>query len=203
MHPALRLLELVLLAMLVQFLSPTALALVGMLVTGGALRYYGRLFVRTLRRSRWLLITLLLIYSFTTPGEFIHGWPINFAPTYEGLESGLMQSARLVTMLAGLSILLGSTGQEDLMAGIFVLLHLLRYVGVSAERFTARLWLTLEYVEQAPANGEHWRGMMEELNGSDFTQNSRQMDLRIPAYTWRDGMVVIVTATGLLIWAAL
>lgn len=103
-----------------------------------------------LRRSRWLLLSILLIYAYVTPGEYLSGLPDSLAPTYEGLQAGLMQMGRLAAMLAALSLLLASSTREDIMVGVYLMLRPLRPIGISPERFAARLWLTLHYVETMP-----------------------------------------------------
>jgi len=52
-------------------------------------------------------------------------------------------------VLAGVSILMASATQEKLMVGIYHLLRPLGILGIRCERFTARLYLTLKYIENA------------------------------------------------------
>lgn len=146
-HPVLRIAALFGLAVLIQLLPVAALMGAGIALMLVAYTCYRPVCRTTLRRSRWLLVTLLLIYSLSTPGEYVPGWPVWFAPTYEGLMTGALQTLRLLSMLAGLVLLLGSTPREELMAAIYQLLRPLRWTGVSPQRFSARLWLTLEYLE--------------------------------------------------------
>lgn len=159
LHPVLRILLLLLLAIMAQSLAPRLLGLLGVLLLGLALWRSSSPLLRMLRRSRWLFLTLLLVFSFSTPGEYLPGWPLAMAPTYEGLASGLLQAGRLLVMLTGLSLLLTTTSRELLLAGLFFLLRPLAWVGLPPERFTARLWLTLHYAESAPASSPRdiWR----------------------------------------------
>lgn len=120
-------------------------------------------FWRLLRRVRWLLLSLLLIYAFNTPGEYLRSWPFELAPTYEGLSAGLLQSAKICIMLAGLALLLATTNRESLIAGFYLLSTSLRVLKLNPERFAARLWLTLHYVEQAPKHAS-----LNEVRGSIF-----------------------------------
>ncbi|WP_286162421.1 CbiQ family ECF transporter T component [Methylobacillus flagellatus] len=107
-------------------------------------------FVSMLRRSRLLLLSLLLIYAWTTPGEYLPGWPLWLAPSYEGLAAGGLQLLRLALMLAALSLLLQTTSREQFIAGLLQLASPLRFIGLDPQRFAARLWLTLHYLEQMP-----------------------------------------------------
>lgn len=203
MHPAIRILGLVLLAIAVQGMPLANLLVTLALVLGVAFFLHGVLLRTMLRRARWLLLTLMLIFSMTTPGEYVHGWPLAFAPTYEGLIAGTVQAARLLTMLAGLSLLLGTTGRGALMAGLYVLLLPLKALGVATERFTARLWLTLHYVEAAPRqDASHRWQLLQDWTRLENSSEERvvPVQLHIPALTWRDGLAVGVLLVGLLAW---
>src|SRR5690606_36766934 len=104
---------------------------------------------KILRLVPWILATLLVIYAFATAGEVPAQWPACWlAPTLEGLHSGLLQCGRPSVMLAGLALLLATTGREQLIGGIYLLLRPLRHVRLEPQRFAARLWLTVHYVEQ-------------------------------------------------------
>jgi energy-coupling factor transport system permease protein len=90
---------------------------------------------------------LILIYAFSTPGEYITLWRLQWRPTYEGLRLGLTQVLNIVTMLAGLSLLLTTTSRARLIGGLYQLLMPLNSLHLNAERFAVRIWLSLHYVE--------------------------------------------------------
>lgn len=200
LHPSIKILCVIALAAAVQLSDYRALLAMAGLLAMFLLYYRAAGFWKMLRRVRWLLLTLLLIFAFNTPGEYIQQWPFELAPTYEGLTAGLLQSARLCIMLAGLSLLLANTNRENLIAGFFLLLYPLRYLKLSPERFAARLWLTLHYVEQgdveqAPRSGIR-QGMFDqfhELNMDDDNSNHepKQIQLIVPRLTWRDALVIV------------
>lgn len=190
MHPSLKIFFLLTLAVAIQFASAPSLAVLGVVVVLAATVLYSKPFLRVLYRSRWLLLTLVLIYAFTTPGEYVHGWPSEFAPSYEGIVSGMLQTGRLIIMLAALSLLLGSTRREILMSGIYGLLRPLRLLGLAPERFAARLWLTLHYVEQAPERHRGFRwSMFDDHAVSSGSAQSQRLSLTVPAFTFRDTLV--------------
>jgi energy-coupling factor transport system permease protein len=108
-----------------------------------------RSFVSMMRRMRWLFFSMLVVYAYTTPGEYLSDWPMEFAPSYEGLREGVYQVFRVSLVLAGISILLATSTRENLMVGIYTLIKPLNFLSVSPERFTARLYLTLQYIEHA------------------------------------------------------
>lgn len=199
MHPSLRIVALVLLAVSVQFMGSLALGVAGCLLLAMALYWHVGLLSGMLYRSRWLLLTLLLIYAFTTPGEYLKGWNPDYSPTYEGISQGLLQAGRLAMMLAGLAILLGTTPRNALMAGIFLLLRPLRLIGISPDRFTARLWLTLHYVEQEPPadKGTFW-SRFHRADEHDQATPVEHVRFALPLFTRLDWviLILIVLVTG-------
>lgn len=151
-------------------------------------------FLLLLRRARWLLLSILLIYAYATPGEFVSHFPDALAPTYEGLQNGGIQALRLVVMLAALSLLLATSSRAQIMAGIYQLLKPFRLFGLQPERFAARLWLTLHYVEHMPSGTlrtlrqQHWDiNVLHSLNsGPD------RIALDFPRWHWLDFFVLLM-----------
>ncbi|MGD8546348.1 MAG: hypothetical protein PVG50_00245 [Thiohalophilus sp.] len=108
-----------------------------------------------LRRLRWLLLSVLVIYGWFSPGELLQ-WPLPeyLLPSRQGLELGLLRVLILVLILLAAGILLTTTSRDQLIAALFWLLTPLRALHVPVERVAVRLALTLHYVEsQAP----QWR----------------------------------------------
>ena len=101
-----------------------------------------------LRRLRWLLFSILVIYGWFSPGELLH-WPLPeyLLPSRQGLELGLLRVLTLVLILLAAGILLTTTSREQLIAALFWLLTPLRKLHVPVERVAVRLALTLHYVE--------------------------------------------------------
>jgi energy-coupling factor transporter transmembrane protein EcfT len=102
-----------------------------------------------LRRTRWIMFSLLLIYAYTTPGTAL--WEILgvVSPTREGALDGLLQLGRLLSVLSALAILLALLSQTQLISGLYALAYPLQWFGLSRERIAVRLALTLEYAESA------------------------------------------------------
>lgn len=100
---------------------------------------------------RWLFVSIFFIYAFGTPGELIPHFYAGFAPTFEGVQSGLVQIEKLLITLAALSLLLTSSPKEQMMLGLYMLLSPFGFLGWNIERFAARLMLTLDYVEELAA----------------------------------------------------
>jgi len=108
-------------------------------------------FFLAVRRMRWLFLSILMIYAFGTPGELVPQFPVDFAPSYEGLQLGMLQIEKLLIALAALSLLLTNSPKEQMMLGLYMLLIPFKFIGLNIERFSARLMLTLNYVEELAA----------------------------------------------------
>lgn len=192
LHPSIRIVLLIVLAICLQKLQLTALAMLAAMLLLLLLIVRARVFLQMMRKMRWLLLTMLLIYAFSTPGEYIAGWPFWLAPTHEGLHAGLLQALRLSMMLAGLALLLSTTGRDQLIVGFFILLWPLRYLGLDPERFAARLWLTLHYVEQ-PQHTQTPAAMFEKLKHfhlEAFDELPMTIQLDRPRIAWPDYLVL-------------
>lgn len=103
-------------------------------------------------RFKWLFLVMLLILSFSTPGEHLQHWPLAISPTYEGLQLAMTQVMRIIVILAVLSLILALNTRSQLISGFYVLASPLQYIGLKVDRFAARLWLTLHYVEMQAIN---------------------------------------------------
>ncbi|MCX7627742.1 MAG: energy-coupling factor transporter transmembrane protein EcfT [Methylophilaceae bacterium] len=166
----------------------------GVLLAGMLIRKGGRRFLRLIKKARWLLLSMLLVYAYATPGEYVMLLPESMAPTHEGLHAGLQQAGRLVLMVAALSVLLATTPRQELIAGMYWLSWPLRFFGLAPERFAVRLWLTLHYVETMP------KGALREVWAQGWRLEALQMledgpslvSLAWPRWRWYDIGVLMV-----------
>lgn len=158
-----------------------------------------------LRRSRWLLLSLLVVYALATPGDPLFPSWGSLSPSRSGLEDGLAQAWRLALLLSTLALLMHGCPRESLLSGIYQLLRPLRVFGIVPERIAVRLWLTLRYVEQETERGDKdFRAWWNEIRratepGPDAPS---QVSLELFPFSWRDA-VALLTATlllGLLPW---
>lgn len=147
MHVLVKFLLLLSLAVALTQLAVTYQIVLFVFMVTGAVLSHLKSFSNMLRRVRWLLVILLIIYAFSTPGEYVRGFPIWFSPSYEGIQAGLMQVVKIMIMLAALSVLLTTTSRELLIGGIYQLLSPFSMLKVDAKRFAVRIWLTMHYVE--------------------------------------------------------
>lgn len=189
-HPATQISLWLVLAIVAQTLSPaylSAFAVLSLLIAFSL--HAERLFI-LLRRTRWIFLSLLLIYAFATPGEALWSW--GYAPTREGLLDGLTQLGRLVCVLAGLSILLTLLSRERLIGGIYALVYPVRYLGISRERIAVRLALTLHYAERAMRDAANdWHDAIEDALASG-TAEAADIELPVQALTRIDFLLLML-----------
>lgn len=154
---------------------------------------------RLVRRTRVLLVALIVLYAFATPGTpLLADWA---APTQEGLLAGALQAWRLLLMITALAVLLACLSREQLLAGIYGLLALFKPLGLPLERIAVRLWLTMQYAEI----GAHANSLRERWEAALTLPNTpaSSITLEIPAFELRDlafTAVWGVLLTGALLW---
>lgn len=189
MHPFVKIACFFFLLLLLQYLSPSSIAVLCGLVCLLAAVLNLPHFSQLIKRMRWLFLSLLLVYAYATPGEYLAFLPLNVAPSFEGLHLGLMQIAKLLIAVASLSALFASASKSQLMAGLWTLLSPLRLVGLNVERFTVRLLLTLHYVEQMAVQAKlklDFSQLDKLALAPDEPGATPPLILAQPAFTWFD-----------------
>jgi energy-coupling factor transporter transmembrane protein EcfT len=113
-----------------------------------------------LKRTRWLIASLVVLFAFATPGVYLLPFLGGLGPTQEGLLLGGEHLMRLLFVVASLSVLLQLTGVEGLVTGLHGMLRPLSWLGLDRRRVALRLLLVMHYVEQSPP-GRHWREWLQ------------------------------------------
>lgn len=200
-HPAVQIFVWALLALLAQRLQPLALLLLSTVLFVSALKLCATQLLRLLRRTRWILFSLLLIYAYTTPGATLWTQLGVVSPTREGLLDGLLQLGRLLSVLSGLAILLEVLPQEQLISGLYTLAYPLRWFGLSRERIAVRLALTLEYAESAMSDtAKDWRTTISAAL-QPTTTGATHIELRLQAFGVIDGLLLLASTAVLIgVW---
>jgi energy-coupling factor transport system permease protein len=163
-------------------------------------------FYRLFKRLKWVYLVMFAIFSFNTPGEHVKAWPFLFSPTYEGIIAGFEQLLRITTMLAVLSMLLISNDRQKFISGLYFLFSPLKCLGLDIERFAARLWLTLHYVE-AQQSSPKIVPMVKNLNSSlsaifkDAIHDEVTISLEKPIFSLFD--YLFITLISVLFFAVL
>ena len=139
---------------------------------------------RLIWRARWLLASLLVIFSWGVAGEPL--WNGALAPTQEGLLEALTHLGRLLLVLMA-----GAAGREamplpDLLAATHALLKPLRRIGFDTDRGVVRLMLVLRYVESLPRPRD-WRALLNAPASSE----SELVEVSHQPMRWLDFIVVL------------
>jgi energy-coupling factor transport system permease protein len=200
-HPAAQILVWVMFALLAQHLQAPALLVLCAVLFGIALKLSAKQLLGLLRRTRWILFSLLLIYAYTTPGVALWAQLGMASPTREGLLDGLLQLGRLLCVLSALAILLELLSQTQLISGLYSLAYPLRWFGLSRERIAVRLALTLEYAESAMSEtASDWKtSISKALQPS--AEGMTHVELRLQAFGLVDVLLLVACAAVLIgVW---
>ncbi|TNC97269.1 MAG: hypothetical protein FD121_860 [Gallionellaceae bacterium] len=191
-HPAVQILVWIMLALLVQRLQGVALLITCVALVALALGLCAEQMLSLIRRTRWIMIVLLFIYAYTTPGVAVFSQFGTLSPTWEGLSDGATQLGKLLSVLAGLAILLELLSQARLISGLYSLMYPLRWLGLSRERFAVRLALTLENAESAMRDtASDWRTTIgDALKPS--TAGTSHIELDVHAFKLVDALVLLI-----------
>lgn len=188
-HPATQILTWCLLVAIMQFLALETLLIAAGFVLLIALLLSAHKLMQLLRRTRWIMLSILLIYAYTTPGQPLSDALGIFSPSMEGLSDGVLQLTRLLAALAGLAILLDRLHRQQLIAGLYSLFAPLQLIGVSRERVAVRLALTLHYAEVAMLREKHtWQDNLRSLF-EPHGETGKQMELTLYRFGIGDGLL--------------
>ncbi|QKT04595.1 hypothetical protein HUS23_12650 [Ectothiorhodospiraceae bacterium 2226] len=154
MHPTIRVVAFLVFSVFVASAHPAALLLAAALVAALYLRTdLARGLAaawRMLRRLRWLLLSILVLYGWFTPGtpllplQDVAGW----LPTWQGVTEGGRRVAVLVLMVLAISHLLQHTSRAGLIAALRWLGTPLRPLGLDPDRLALRVVLVLETLSE-------------------------------------------------------
>ena len=141
MHPLVHLHSLLVFILLLALGGFSSL-LLGLLLLALLYGWRGRAHVHgllaLLRRVRWLLLSILVLYGWWTPG--IPLWPVlgGHGPTLEGLSQGGIRAGVLLAIVAAVHWVLNATDRDALLAAVVSFARPLRWLGLDHERLTYR-----------------------------------------------------------------
>lgn len=192
LHPATQILIWCVLVAKLQFLAPLHAVVAGAAVLLAAFLLSHRKFIQLVRRMRWMLLSLWLIYAYTTPGE------APYLPGVDGMQDGALQLVRLLASLAGLAILLERLNRQQLIAGLYSLFAPLTWLGVSRERLAVRLALTLHYAELAMLRTQTWQAHLDSLFDA-HGETGRAIELPVYRLGYADALCCTLFIFGILL----
>lgn len=184
-------------------LAPGLAVTVTFLLLAG--RFGKALLLRLLFRSRWLFLTMGLLFLWLSPGVRLPPPWGNLGMTQEGLVFALEHMGRLAAMLALLALLLTKLSHRGIVSGFYVLLSPLALFPLCADlrrAMAVRLMLTLEAV--AGKVDSEWKSLLLSDDGLNPPpgQGAGVLHLESPHWSWRDGVLTLaaLVAAALLPW---
>lgn len=198
-------------AIALQWLTLNKLLWLALLILPSVFLYARRRFTTLLRRARWLLLSLALLFCFATPGLSLPTPYSSLGLTWEGLEMAATHALRLSLLLALLAALQERLSIPALVSGLYQLLaplgqHPLRH------RFAIRLLLVLDYLEQGNLRF-NWREGLNSLRLPSSAETSTEtstnataspaatLQLQLTPLQWRDYLLILLVFTGLSVLA--
>lgn len=179
----------------------------GLLVAAGVSIFSSLIFapihcLRLFKRMCLLLLTLVVLFAWFTPGEaLLMNWP-TLSPSREGVALALSHGGRLLAVVCWVAVLLGKMPLDRLLSGLYTLLHPLKLIGLSAEKVALRLTLTLRYVDATRAGataGSKWN-WRQWLMAADSPDADAGEPVHIVHEPWRatDFGVLAVALSGVV-----
>lgn len=191
-HPASLLLTWLGFALVLQWLSLPWLMFLSLASVGLSLWSAFERSRNLFRRSRWLLLSLLVLFVFVTPGEFLPGVWGRLGLTYEGLRQAAEQLGRLLAMLSSLALLHQHLGTQGLLSGFHWLLAPFPWRRATV----VRLLLVLDFVEQKRRLG--WREWL--LPEGEQAASPEVFVLAVPPLLARDRLLMGLLLAIFLAW---
>ena len=138
-----------------QFVTAWGLS-AAVLCTGAVAVCYARTrCFRLLKRIRFLLAAIFILFAFFTPGQALLTDFPDISPSIEGLELALTHGGRILAVIFCVAILMQKLPPQRLVGGIYALLRPFSMLGISTERIAVRVLLTLR-IADSDVTG-HWR----------------------------------------------
>lgn len=144
-----------------------------------------------LRRTRWLMLSIFLLFAFATPGERL------FAPfgamgiTWDGLVQAGEHLSHLVLMLSTLALLHERLGTDGMVTGLHALLRPLSLWRNLRERIVVRLMLVLDHVESGGGVARGWRFWLDE---AATEAGPDRLTLATVQWGWADALCLLAAA---------
>ncbi len=176
-------------------LQPTLLATAFFLLLAGC--FSKVLLLRLLSRSRWLFLTMGLLFLWLSPGVRLPAPWGDWGMTEEGLAFALEHMGRLAVMLALLALLLTKLNHRGIVSGFYLLLSPFKNVADARRVIAVRLMLTLEAV--AGKTGGEWKSLLATQAVASQEAEARSLHLEMPLWSWRDNVLLAATLTGVVL----
>lgn len=140
-----------------QFLDDFKLAVALVLSMLLAWLFARRRGLRLLRRVRYILIAIVVLFAGFTPGEAVFVDLPRLSPSREGLVLAFEHAARVMVVVMLVAVLLERMPPPRLVGALYALMRPFEGVGFPADRVAIRTLLVLRLVEsEKPPRWDHW-----------------------------------------------
>lgn len=175
------------------------------LLAGGLWWLNAALLISAFKRMRYLLLSLMLLMGWTVPGDAL--FDSLWAPSWQGLQAGALQGARLLVAVWLIRALWQYAGREAMLAALYQLCAPLARLGLPARTLALRLWLTLYHAERLLS--QPFRALLQEmrilLQQGVAPDGPDQVELSLCHWRKREYLFVLMAwlVTGFLmkVWA--
>lgn len=206
LHPATRFFLWVCLIVAQLSLSMIPLMFFGLAAILFACTSAGSLSRRILWRSRILLLTIVLVLPWATPGVYAIDFMGMLSPTREGFGAVLKQLLHSGVVLIGLGWALSGLDANARTAGLIFWLRPMAKTGFPIERFAVRLILTLQILETTPryASWQGWQRDWQSVLGAEMsTVDEQEMIIYIGHISWLDRLAMVLAFSGVVLCVGL
>jgi energy-coupling factor transporter transmembrane protein EcfT len=152
---------------------------------------------RTLKRTRYLLLAIVLIYGWATPGQYL--WANSWAPTEEGLLRGGEQMLRLLGVLAALQVLLWRLSAAQMFSGLYTLFAPLTWLGFDRQCWALRLSLTMRFSAELLLSKDAltWHGFLQHLAEAEQPSDLRDVLILVESLSFFDLMLLLACVASM------
>ncbi len=158
-------------------------------------------FWRLLKRVGVLIVAIVILFAWFSPGEAVLAdWP-RISPTREGIAMAVVHVGRLLVVICAVAVLLEKLSLQRLTNGLNALARPFTFLGLERQRLAIRLLLVLQYMDgRGSFSRRHWRDW---LVVDDFS-TAGPVSLQVEKMGWLDwGVLVVVSMvmTGYWLWS--
>lgn len=197
MHPALFLALWFWLAVLLASLERHFLFGIASLLLASGFFLVRQRFLKAVLRMRWLLLAVLVVYGWSTPGWYV--WAGFLSPTREGLLLGLEQVLRLLALVSSLQFLLTRLNRNGIFAGLYCLFFPLCLLGIKREKMAVRLALTIAFADELLEKKTGFHELLSRPCAAGGAGNPDVILLPVRPLSLLDGFFLFLTASGVVL----
>ena len=192
LHPAVATALVGLLLVGSQQLSGIPLAAACLAAVAAAVAGARRRLLRMLRRSRFLMLAIVVMFAWFTPGQRLFAEPGWLSPTFEGLLLAAIHGGRLLIALALVTLLLERLPAAELLQGLSTLARPLSVIGWDADRLAVRLSLVMRLATES--SGQDWRRWLDD---ADDTTMPQSVEISAHPFGASDAWVMLLVTAAL------